>query len=129
MIARESVRSVERVTITMSKTDARILRAYAQFWGATISHVATGLINRGIHQSALVFTKAAEILEDNNTKLDKRTYKMCWSGACQACIHDARCRAGLYNGLFEIRPEKEMYLTEEGKKLFNYFHKDDKTTM
>jgi len=98
MIARGSVRSVERVTITMSKTDARILRAYAQFWGATISHVATSLINRGIHQSALVFTKAAEILEDNNTKLDKRTYKMCWSGACQACIHDARCRAGLYNG-------------------------------
>lgn len=129
MITKESLRSVQRVTITMSKTEARILRAYAQFWGSTISHVATHLINRGIHQSAFVFTRAAEILEDNNTKLDKRTHKTCWSEVCQACIHDARCRAGLYNGLFEIKPEREMYLTEEGKKLFNYFQKDDKTTM
>ena len=109
---------MERVTITMSETDARILRAYAQFWGATISYVAIHFINRGIHQSALVCTRAADILNENNTKLDKRTHKMCWSGACQACIHDAKCRAGLYDGLFEIMPERAIYLTEEGKRLF-----------
>ena len=119
---------MERVTITMSESEAKILRAYAQFWGATISHVATHLINRGIHQSALVCTRAADILKENNTKLDKRTHKMCWSGACQACIHDAKCRAGLYDGLFEIMPERTIYLTEEGKKLFGKVHENDETT-
>ena len=111
--------TVERVVITMSSAEASILRAYAQFWGATISHVATHLINSRIHQSALVCTRAAEILEDNDTKLDKRVRKPCWGGACQACIHDAKCRAGLYKDLFEIKPEREIYLTDEGKKLFN----------
>jgi len=119
---------VERVVITMTSAEANILRAYAQFWGGTISYVASHLLKSRIHESARLCTKTAEILEKNNTNLDKRAHKPCWSGACQACIHDAKCRAGLYDGLFEIKPEREMYLTEEGRRLFNNPEKDDKTT-
>ena len=108
---------MERVVITMSPENAKILREYAQFWGATISHVATHLINSRIHQSALYCTKAAKILKENNTKLDKRVRKICWGGACQGCIHDPKCRAGLYDGLFEVKPEREIYLTKEGEQL------------
>lgn len=109
---------MERVVITMSSSEASILRAYAQFWGSTISHVATHLINSRIHQSALLCSRAADILKENDTKLDKRAHKPCWSGSCQACIHDAKCRAGLYKGEFEIMPERKIYLTEEGQKLY-----------
>ena len=119
---------MERVTITMSESEAQILRAYAQFWGATVSHVASHLIKSRIHESARLCTKAAEILKENDTKLDKRAYKLCWSGACQACIHDAKCRAGLYDGLFEIMPERKIYLTEEGKEQFGVVHGNDETT-
>ena len=97
----------------MSDELAYLLKTYAACWEVSISDVINAAVEQTIHQHSTCCKKAKAIREGCGVALDKRHHKKCWGYPCRTCRHDAMCRVGLYDGIWEIADCYKHLLTED----------------
>ena len=98
-------RTMRRVVLNMPNEMAELLTKYSKLKGKTISNVAIELLKANIHKQAYVCTAIKDLLDELEISLDKRAAKRCYGYACWSCKHDAKCRAGLHDNDYEVKPE------------------------
>ena len=96
---------MRRVVLNMPNQMAELLTRYAKLKERTISNVAIELLKANIHKQAYVCTAIYDLLAELEISLDKRASKRCYGFTCWTCRHDAKCRVGLYDNGYEVKPE------------------------
>ena len=92
---------LKRVVVTLSDSDAQVLKLYAAKWGLTLSQTLEEMSRSHIHGSAYVCTFARDLLNNEGVTIDKRAGKNCFGFKCRCCAHTTACRCGLYQGDWE----------------------------
>ena len=93
--------SMKRIVVTLTDTDARLVKQYATFWDMTQSEFLAEATRSHIHGSALRCVFSRDLLANEKVPVDKRADRPCFGYACRCCAHTAKCRAGLYDGSWE----------------------------
>ena len=93
---------LKRVVVTLSDSDAQVLKLYAAKWGLTLSQALEEMSRSHIHGSAAVCTFARDLLNNENIAIDKRAGKECYGFKCRCCAYALQCRVGMYKGNWEI---------------------------
>ena len=93
---------LKRVVVTLSDSDAQVLKLYAAKWGLTLSQALEEMSRSHIHGSAAVCTFARDLLNNESIAIDKRAGKECYGFKCRCCAHTTACRCGLYHDGWEI---------------------------
>ena len=108
--------SIKRVVVTLSDSDAQVLKLYAAKWGLTLSQCLEEMSRSHIHGSAAVCTFARDLLYNENTPIDKRSSKECFGFKCRCCAYTLQCRTGLYTQNWVIDDRYKHLLIENGEE-------------
>ena len=106
-VAKEKV-----VNVRMAEDCHQILKAYCAFVGKTMSEVMYDWARQELHQQSLYFIPFQSMLDAYRKERDSRTLKPCWGFRCNICNHETKCRVGLEDELFIIKPQFREFVKE-----------------
>ena len=106
------VHYLKRVVVTLSDSDAQVLKLYAAKWGLTLSQALEEMSRSHIHGSAFVCTFARDLLSNEDIAIDKRASKGCFGFKCRCCAYTLKCRVGMYKGEWQIADRYKHLLIE-----------------
>lgn len=92
----------------MSDECHTVLKAYAAFYGKTLSEILYMFTRQEIQQQSLQCKFVKQLLDSQNIRQDKRINKSCWGHKCLNCIHSKACQTGVTDKTFE--PSKQALL-------------------
>ena len=103
---------LKRVVVTLSDTDAQVLKLYAAKWGMTLSQALEEMSRSHIHGSTYICTFARDLLCNEDIAIDKRAAKECFGFKCRCCSYALQCRVGIYKGEWQIADRYKHLLIE-----------------
>jgi len=106
------VHYLKRVVVTLSDSDAQVLKLYAAKWELTLSQALEEMSRSHIHGSAAICVFARDLLNNENIAIDKRAGKECYGFKCRCCAYTLKCRVGMYQGVWEIADRYKHLLIE-----------------
>ena len=102
----------KKIQVTLSDECHAVLKAYAGFFGKTMSDVMYMFTRQEIQQQALHCKFVQQLLDAQKISPDKRANKDCWGHKCLVCAHAAKCQAGLTDETFMPTESIKQYLKE-----------------
>jgi hypothetical protein len=103
----------KKIQVTLSDECHAVLKAYAGFFGKTMSDVMYMFTRQEIQQQARHCKFVQQLLDAQKIIPDKRATKDCWGYRCLVCQNAAKCQAGLTNDTFKPIEEIKDYLKED----------------
>ena len=91
---------MKKVQVQMSDECHAVLKAYAAFYGKTMSEILYMFTRQEIQQQALHSSFVGKLLDAQGIRPDKRAHKPCWGHRCLSCVHAKPCQAGLTKETF-----------------------------
>ena len=91
---------MKKVQVQMSDECHSVLKAYAAFYGRTMSEILYMFALQEIHQQSLHCSFVQQLLDAQGIRPDKRVHKPCWGYRCLSCVHAKPCQAGLTKETF-----------------------------
>tara|TARA_R100000900_G_C3285425_1_gene154602 strand:+ start:49 stop:393 length:345 start_codon:yes stop_codon:yes gene_type:complete len=103
----------KKIQVTLSDECHAVLKAYAGFFGKTMSDVMYMFTRQEIQQQARDCKFVQQLLDAQKIIPDKRASKNCWGHKCLVCVHAAKCQAGLTDDTFMPSENIKDFLKEE----------------
>lgn len=97
----------------MSDECHTVFKAYAAFYGKTLSEILYMFARQEIHQQSLNCKFVKQLLASQNIRQDKRINKSCWGYKCLYCIHSKPCQTGITDKTFEPNKQALLQLIEK----------------
>tara|TARA_Y100000401_G_scaffold72030_1_gene58082 strand:- start:196 stop:537 length:342 start_codon:yes stop_codon:yes gene_type:complete len=91
---------MKKVQVQMSDECHAVLKAYAGFYGKTMSEILYMFARQEIQQQSLHCLFVQQLLDAQGIRPDKRAHKSCWGHSCLSCVHAKPCQAGLTEETF-----------------------------
>ena len=102
----------KKVQVTLSDECHAVLKAYAGFFGKTMSEILYMFARQEIQQQAIHCKFVQPLLDAQKITPDKRASKNCWGHRCLVCAHAPKCQAGLTDETFMPSEFLKQYLKE-----------------
>ena len=103
---------MKRIQATLSDEVASALKAYAQLWGMSIQDVLSESVLFSMQKHYQMCPETKRIMDREEVPTDKRAQKRCYGQCCFSCRQETKCRTGIYEGEWEMRPEFLKYLKD-----------------
>ena len=97
----------------MSDECHAVLKAYAAFYGKTMSEILYMFARQEIQQQSLHCKFVQQLLDAQGIRPDKRAHKRCWGYSCLSCEHAKPCLAGLTDKTFMPSQSVKKHLKED----------------
>ena len=108
------------VNVRMAEDCHQILKAYCTLVGKTMSEVLYDWTRQELHQQSLSSVPLQSILDSYRKPRDPRAFKACWGFRCNICNHETKCRVGLENKLFIIKPQFRKFVKESHAHILDF---------
>lgn len=106
---------MKKVQVNLSDETHAVLKAYASFFGKTMSEILYMYTVQELHQQAIHCKCTKQLLDGQSIKLDKRVTKDCWGYKCVICKHATACQCGLTEEKFHPIDRVKQFLREESE--------------
>ena len=104
---------MKKVQVQMSDECHAVLKAYAAFYGKTMSEILYMFTRQEIQQQSLHCKFVQQLLDAQGIRPDKRARKPCWGHQCLSCEHANPCLAGLTEETFMPNESVKKHLKPE----------------
>ena len=101
-----------RVQTALDGATASALKAYAQLWDMSVQEVLAESVKFSMQKHYQLCPETKRIMDRESVPIDRRAAKDCFGQCCFACEHAIECRAGLYEGGWEIKTELQNLLRD-----------------
>lgn len=113
---------MKKVQVQISDDFHAVLKAYASFFGKTMSEVLYMFARQEIHQQSIHCKFTYQLLEGQSIKLDKRAAKDCWGFRCLVCKHATACQCGMTDEMFIPIDRAKLFIRDDSE--FSKFFDD-----
>ena len=105
---------MKKIQVQMPDKCHALLKDYANAWGMTMSEVMYESTRASMQKHSQICGYINSVFTFRSIMLDKRLTKDCYGHPCFACEHVTACKAGVYEGSWQLSEKVSAFIDLTG---------------